>query len=399
MSAVSSSRYRRQRGVTSIFVVVFAALLLSVITISFAYLMNREAQRSSDDELSQSAYDSAIAGVEDAKRVIMLANSGTPGSAAAKKAIDDGNCNTVAAAGVAGDPDDPEVMVQSTLGEGGTGESLNQAYTCVIITMNSDDFVSNIDSQMGSAFVPLTAEEEFNKVRIEWHPTQTSPTIQDACAVADPVSMPLCPTDNWLAGGDNTAVPALMRAQLITPGDEVTYDELDSSEGGTTVFLYPKPLNDDIASFGTAIDMDQFDRFVNSTGSGIDNRPQLVECNHQLSEDFSPTYRCRATLELSDAIEPNSTLSLLRLTAIYNATSFSVTLYNDDDLVRFAGVQPVVDSTGRANDLFRRVEARLSLVSQTTYPEFAVDVEGGICKDFYVTHDYSAQAPGATCSP
>ena len=68
---------------------------------------------------------------------------------------------------------------------------------------------------------------------------------------------------------------------------------------------------------------------------------------------------------------------------------------DDDDgctSVDFADVQPIVDSTGRANDLFRRIEARVELVD-TYFPivnyALAVDKtkdgEGDVEKDFYVT--------------
>ncbi len=59
--------------------------------------------------------------------------------------------------------------------------------------------------------------------------------------------------------------------------------------------------------------------------------------------------------------------------------------------VKFAYVQPKIDSTGRANDLFRRVEARVEL-ADVNYPiaEFALASTGDtdadvVKKDFYVT--------------
>jgi hypothetical protein len=59
--------------------------------------------------------------------------------------------------------------------------------------------------------------------------------------------------------------------------------------------------------------------------------------------------------------------------------------------VKFADVQPKIDSTGRANDLFRRVEARVEL-ADIDYPiaEFALASTGSgdaniVKKDFYVT--------------
>ena len=60
--------------------------------------------------------------------------------------------------------------------------------------------------------------------------------------------------------------------------------------------------------------------------------------------------------------------------------------------INFANVQPIVDATGRANDLFRRVEARIELID-TYFPiaNFALVAEDpdsdndNVKKDFYVT--------------
>lgn len=386
MRQIITTSHRKQAGITSLFIVIFAALLLSVITMSFAYLMNRELQRSSDDELSQSAYDSAMAGVEDAKRVVMLAQSG---NARAQEAIDEDDCRTVALAGVAGDKDEPETLIQSSSGVGG---ELNQAYTCVTIDLDSDNYEASVDA-MRSAFVPLKGVKSFNSVRVEWHSTSLSSELDFSCGQADLSLVELCTALQW---DPQNSVPALLRTQLITPGDEINYTTLDRRAGGTTVFLYPKNL---ISSSETEVSMGALQRYVNATAggpSGPTNQPEPAVCAPEMGHPGR--YRCQATLRLSSPVPERSDISLLRLTPIYNATSFRVTLLDDDDEVKFDGVQPVVDSTGRANDLFRRVEARLSLVSEATYPEFAVDVDGSICKDFYVYQTGSGRASGS-CTP
>jgi hypothetical protein len=56
----------------------------------------------------------------------------------------------------------------------------------------------------------------------------------------------------------------------------------------------------------------------------------------------------------------------------------------------FNGVQARVDSTGRANDLYRRVETRLDLNdTKFPYPEFEITMggNGDIRKSFYVTNN------------
>lgn len=71
-------------------------------------------------------------------------------------------------------------------------------------------------------------------------------------------------------------------------------------------------------------------------------------------------------------------------------------MYQDSSLVQFNGVQPSVDSTGRASNLYRRVEVRLRLGDDFPYPNYAADIENNLCKDFTVTVE---SASGGTCNP
>jgi hypothetical protein len=51
-------------------------------------------------------------------------------------------------------------------------------------------------------------------------------------------------------------------------------------------------------------------------------------------------------------------------------------------------VEPAIDSTGRAADVYRRVRARVQLVSPAEtelYPRATVDITHNFCKDFGVS--------------
>ena len=88
----------------------------------------------------------------------------------------------------------------------------------------------------------------------------------------------------------------------------------------------------------------------------------------------------------------------MNIAAFYNKTDYKIELLNDNDPVLFNGVQPEVDSTGRANDLFRRVVSRVEIGNTFNYPLAALETRNNICKNFSVTTesgDYSA----SDCEP
>ena len=60
-----------KKGAASFYIVAFSTLILIIIATSFAIAIVAEVTRSSNDDLSQSAYDAALAGIEDAKLTFM----------------------------------------------------------------------------------------------------------------------------------------------------------------------------------------------------------------------------------------------------------------------------------------------------------------------------------------
>jgi Tfp pilus assembly protein PilX len=65
----------QQSGFVAILTVIFFTLLMSVISVGFLRLMVQEQQQALQDDLSKSAYQSAQAGTEDAKRAMLYCDS------------------------------------------------------------------------------------------------------------------------------------------------------------------------------------------------------------------------------------------------------------------------------------------------------------------------------------
>lgn len=387
----------RERGAVSLFVVIFAALLMTVVTVGFIQLMVKEQQQATSSDLSQSAYDSAQAGVEDAKRLLLLNQSCKNGTASAavnctavaaaltpSVGSSETDCNTLSKSGLVGDNNDETIIQQS---ETDNAAALDQAYTCVKVEINTDDYKGQVEVN-GSDLVSIAGVSTFDRVELSWFSrddvssSTTSSTIGFPSEVSS-VSLPPVGS-RW---GVN--YPALMRTQLLQLGDNFKLNDFNDSASGNrsnanTLFLYPSQVGSSTKSFA-------LDARRSST-----NAPQLVRC---VNSFVNAEYACTVTIALPSPIDGNISQrnAYLRLSGLYNGAHYSLRLKNGSEYVKFSGVQPQVDSTGRANDMFRRIKARVELKGDFSYPEAAIDMQGNLCKNFTVTNDESGYV--TACAP
>ncbi len=379
----------KQSGVVSLFTVLFTTILLTVLTVGFMRIMVQEQRQAINNDLSQSAYDSAMSGVEDAKRALRACRLG---SAAACASVDANACSTIQNAGIVGSTTDTEVKIKS--GDL-TDTSLSQSYTCVKVERNSLDVQGNLavnDSQI----VPLRAVGDFNQVVVEW----THKGSQYAGGNVESISGPADPSLKTLPPNTDTGwgkqAPALLRAQTVLPpsATQVTLAELDT-EVASTVFLRPKVLADPVTVPTIGLGLSRASRTDLDTAA---KEPSPVGCSNSVYQNGG--YACKAVLQMpSGTVPAGSQVAFIRLTSLYNETSFRVTLLNaTGNSIQFSDVQPVVDSTGRAGNLYRRVVSRLSYQDATgtalPSPNATIDITSSMCKDFYITDQVSS---GTAC--
>ena len=367
-----------KKGAVSIFAVIFSTLLLTVLTVSFMGLMISAQQRAINNDLSQSAYDSALAGVEDAKRVVRACANGNVDACSALEAASD--CQVVARAKVNGSVGQPETVIASN---SSSGQSFDQAYTCVNIAMDSVDYL--FEAQSGRAHVvPLRATQPIKKITIEWFTLEDNNNAPARTPTSSPASnTSLPPIASW-----NSSAPSLIRAQLITPGESFSLSSLDESSSSRTLFLRPDTMSNGATSgMPTAnIQVSQAAQPRATSGDGsYSNSVSPVACSGSYENNG---FSCSVTLDLADdqVISTGaSNNALLRIDSLYKGANVRVTLHSQDGTeIKFDDVQPVVDSTGRASTLFRRVEARLRMGTDFPYPSYVADVQNNLCKNFSV---------------
>lgn len=382
----------RQSGGVSLFVVIFAAILFSVIALSFVAIMNQEQKRSANQEISQSAYDSAMSGVEDAKRLIINCYNNKDSQAC--QALEDEQCTSVAQGGIAGNPTDrDEIKIKGNSSDTKRdGSDLNQAYTCVKVLQAVPDFLGSTSGHDGAITIPLSGDRDVAYVNIEWQKERSTSTeaigFNGSCDSAS--ASQLCTKAQW---GD---MPAMLRARFIiptssSPENSFRLSDLNSAQADTSYFLRPTSApNVPTVAPGTSA--------IEATTKSAGNVAAPASCV------LANEYKCTIKIRMPRTIPAKSKFSVLRLKTLYRGADLRVTMYDSsDNLVNFYGVQTVIDSTGRAGDIFRRIEARLMPRTKTdaTIPDHAIDIDGSLCKSFAVIDDVSDGFPSeqAACTP
>lgn len=386
-----NSRSKFERGGVSIFIVVFTALLVAVVSTSFTQVMLRNQRQANNNDLSQSAYDSALAGVEDAKRALVrlkqcnLAADTSSECNKLRNALADNkkSCRMLEDAGVVTFDDQKEVPVGDA--------SMNQAYTCVITQVATPSYEGKLEKDE-SVLIPLdaTGAAYVSTVKLSWFTEKDRPNGVDE--LPQPATIPTTFPTLPASAAWNPTSPPIMRSQLIQyKAGSIDLEEFDKAgtPNASTLFLYPSigGGNQDFSSDGRRAEDSR-------------NRPADVECTDAPDERYACS--TQLTLPYPEGCNDDSCVkrAFLQLTSLYNKANYKVELCGDAgcspaNVLDFDNVQPRVDSTGRASDLFRRVEARVALDSYPEpYPGAALQVSGDLCKNFFVTGNAKDYDPG-----
>ena len=195
-------QYKTRKGAASIYVVIFTTTLLGIIALSFVRIMVAESSRTTNYSLSQSAYNSALAGIEDAK-IVLLRNQScvNKGSYASSKgnstecadyknlfgssaaAFDTAEkCNTVGKLLHGTKDDQQETLIQTQQGVD-TG-TIDQAYTCVKISAYTEDFLATLNDNNPTKIVPLRTETQdtqnsINRIQVQWFDQENYQDVSD----------------------------------------------------------------------------------------------------------------------------------------------------------------------------------------------------------------------------
>lgn len=340
-----------QRGIVSIVVTLIVLLVITLITIGFATITRREQRQSLDKQLSSQAFYAAESGVNDATRALranLFPAAPNPGS------LPKTNC----------DPTNYTPPLNTFTIDSGNKVEIS----CLLINEQPSQLEFSPVTSLKSIYTPLkSAGGPMDKITIEWSPVGGGTNFNTSYPTF-PVAWP--------------ASVGVLRIALTDMSGAIDHDSLINK----TSVLYLYPQNGSPAPVQTNLSLPP----ANAQSQG---QIDAVKCS---TGNAAPDKFCIANINV-----PARAYYYLRLTSIYQSSHVIVKAQSGVTPLDFIGGQAVIDSTGKAQDVLRRVQVRIPLSTQYDFPEFAIESASPICKMLDVAPGYykNRSSLGSFCDP
>lgn len=325
-------------GVVSLLTSIVVALLLIVITVSGVGIMNSELRQATDFDLSTKAYFAAESGLEDAIDAVRgyLQNDipipETPAN----------QCGPL------------------TPGEANLSGDGVITYTCQTVRLQQTELVGELKKE-GDAKIDLTGLD-FNEIRIAWNQEGTTdPNFPSAAAI--PTTFP--PGSNW-----TDTYPAVLEVSIISYPRTSSFDSSQISK--RTIFLKPN-----LTASATGNEVNMASNFA---------VPFQVACAPSAT---AGNYECEARL----TNPPAGSHHIVNIHARYSSTHYRVQAYQGSTQLNIPNSQIIIDVTGKARDVFRRIQAKAFLGQSSSFP-FSILTDDNICKVLTVTGSTASSESG-----
>jgi hypothetical protein len=336
-----------ESGIISIFIATLLIIIVSLLVMAFAQISRREQRESLDTQLSSQAFYAAETGVNDMKAVLKNYIDTHPGAVIPPR--DDCNDTSTPYNALSG------TKVLST-------DPGNVSYTCVRVDPDPPFLPVKISSTPQVLPLKTANGRPFTTVTLSW----TAATSAGAPSVAScPAAAGAFPAAAADAAGTmpvwNCAYGGI-RMDLVPFKGNQSQDSLQNAN--MAAFLMPsKNVNN---NSGVA--------YAGGSASG-----SVVAANNCPA----PTFQCSVTLNVAGA---NSSVFYLRLSQLYLPSTVTVTgVDNANTAVSFKDAVALVDSTGKSQDVLRRIVVGVPLQrTSASIPDSALNTGDSICKRFRV---------------
>lgn len=326
-------------GIVSLIVTLIIMLIISVTVIGFAQLMRREQRQVLDRQLNTQAFYAAESGVNDAVAYLKT------------------------------DPTYVKSDCSGTLPAPYNNPKLDFpagtiSYSCILVNPSPTTLeYTNINTDK-SQVIPVISNPrgQVRNIYISWQ-SATTPSDFNGCTSGSNVPSPSFPA-NW------PSCPGILRVDIVPiPSNGNPFSRDDLIGNVQTLFLYPLKNN------GSG-----FTSFT-EPASGFGNQGGVKGIACSAPTGVPGSRQCKAEIT---GFGTGSDY-YLRIKSIYKASSVTIAADNGCTpgpcLLPLVGAQAVVDATGKANDVLKRIQVRVPVSPLDGYfPEYNIDSLGSICK-------------------
>ncbi len=341
-----TTKQRGEDGLVAIIVATIIMVILSLITLGFARLMQREQRQSLDRSLSTQEFYAAESAVNDAVRKIQDVSS--------PYILDKNDCRSDATF------------------TGAVNSAAGAQYTCLLIDQAPPtlEYTQGSISTTASRIIPVRAETgvPIGQMRFAWEDPNLPTT--DAAVTSTPqfnCGAPSLP----VATAWNRRTPGILRLDII-PADTLNRQNLIDST--MSLYLYPSSAGCNGAGV-TSINY--------SDNNDPSEKGKIVRVNCTAGQ--SP--RDCEVIIVMDMADPKPSQYYVRVKSIYHSSDMTMRIYDTASSPAqqpIRGAQVQIDATGKVNDILRRVQVRVPVYKSYPIPEFVLQTTDSICKQIRV---------------
>lgn len=307
-------------------------IVITLIVLGFAEIARNEQRSTLDDQLSVQAYYAAESGINDARTIVNAAVSG--GSAPASKTI----CG-----------DQGSYQFNST-GQNAVDNAHGVSYTCVLVDPSPTTLTYNVG--YNSTVIPIiTGSGSFGTLTLNWKVPAGFTGSASGCYTAL-ASLNLNPVASG-TGAWGCNYP-MLRVDLLDANGGLSRNNWAAAT--STMFFVPFNSN----SVGNSV-------ALGVHGTAVPARCGATNCSVSITGLTGTSY-------------------YMRVTTLYRTNSFFTVTAGGK---AFSGAQATIDSTGKAQDVLRRVLVAVDLTDSNTYaiPSAGITTKDSICKRFTITNN------------
>jgi len=331
-----------EAGMVSIMVTMILMIVISLLVLGFAQVSRRNQRQSLDRQLSTQAFYAAESGVNDVRNLISTALDNGQVIPNKKSCADTGN------------------GFYSALNKNLTS---NVSYSCILVNPSPKELSYNSITDTGT-IIPLISGNgtNFSNITIKLTTKTGSTTPSNGCKTT--TNLVFTPTTTWTCGY------GVLRFDLVPVSGNKTTADLQNQV--RTVFAVPYTPSTNAGG--------------NYNFAGDGNAVRGMHCDNTA---------CTLTIE-----GLSTDKYYMRMQSIYQDVALTMTGKDSNGAdATFNGAQIVIDSTGKAEDVLRRIQVHIPADgdgNKNQLPDNALQSTDSVCKRFATMDGYFSNKADTT---